>query len=256
MTFRVVLDGPLPGPENMARDVEILEATVADGIGRARIYRWDGPWVSLGRNQRPEKALVTPEHTAWVERPTGGKAVLHGHDLCVSLAVPVPERPDLHAIYREWTAPILRACAAGGLKLSLGGQATTTQAEDCFAETGRFDLVDSGGVKRAGCAMRVTRGAALLQTSIPYTPSEFDANALIVGGVPAPDPDWRYEALPNALTASLRDAGHVVKTERGRALPASLWKAAFLWNAVDPAGVNESPDLWEWYDRQIVAHRT
>ena len=72
----------------MARDAELLERAER-GESAARVYSWDGAWVSLGRFQRPEKALLRSEEIDWVMRPTGGKAVLHGHDVTVGIALPL-----------------------------------------------------------------------------------------------------------------------------------------------------------------------
>src|SRR5205085_6034945 len=108
MTFEV--DGRLEGHTNMLRDRELLSRAEAGEAG-CRVYGWLGPWVSLGRFQSPERDLVQPEATNWVVRPTGGKAVLHGHDLTVGLAVPLSalglENRSLKAVYRAIVQPLI-----------------------------------------------------------------------------------------------------------------------------------------------------
>ena len=83
-SVRLELD--VPGQENMNRDVQLLDAAEKGNSG-ARVYTWSKLCVSLGRNQNPERALLNTKKIDWVMRPTGGKAVLHGHDLTVSLIV-------------------------------------------------------------------------------------------------------------------------------------------------------------------------
>src|SRR5690242_12058496 len=97
----------------MGRDIELLELAEKGQLG-CRVYSWDGVWVSLGRFQRPEEALIDPESTKWVTRPTGGRAVLHGHDVTVGLAVPLSilglqGTRSLKAVYRAVTEPLIGA---------------------------------------------------------------------------------------------------------------------------------------------------
>ena len=157
------------GPTNMARDAALLES------GGWRVYGWDGPWVSLGRFQTPERALA-PGWDRWCVRPTGGRAVLHGHD--VTLAYALAHDGDgraLKALYRRLIAPLVEALNDCGLSCRL---AETTryvgrgrESEDCFAFRSPNDVVcPDTGLKVCGCALRVTERAALLQASVPAGP--------------------------------------------------------------------------------------
>jgi lipoate-protein ligase A len=165
----------LDGNINMARDLALLRAA-EEGRTGCRVYAWDGPWVSLGRFQSPERDLVDPSGTNWVVRPTGGKAVLHGHDVTVGLAVPLSiievDHRSLKAIYRAAVAPIvsaLRACGvpailADATQFSSRGRPTS----DCFAFSSPNDIVDeNSGLKVCGCALRLTDSAVLVQASMP-----------------------------------------------------------------------------------------
>jgi lipoate-protein ligase A len=122
------------GPHNMAQDEELLNRA-EQGVAGWRVYGWDGPWVSLGRFQIPQEALVDPEAVPWVMRPTGGLAVLHGHDVTVGLAAPLAQltgwadseieaQPDfgrsLKTVYRLAISPILQALRACGVPVVLG----------------------------------------------------------------------------------------------------------------------------------------
>ncbi len=91
--WRLILDPPLPGKSNMDRDIEIMEE-VATGEcpPTLRLYRWSPPAVSLGYFQ-DESEIVDMDacRKAGVEvvrRPTGGRAVLHHHELTYSIIVP------------------------------------------------------------------------------------------------------------------------------------------------------------------------
>ena len=77
LIWRVLNDPPLPGYRNMARDHALTE-TLKGGEGVLRLYRWDPPTISFGRNE-PSRGLFLEEKAReegveFVRRPTGGRA--------------------------------------------------------------------------------------------------------------------------------------------------------------------------------------
>jgi lipoate-protein ligase A len=78
----------LTGKENMARD----EALLAEGTPALRFYRWSPPCVSLGYFQNAAADIdldyLTREGIDLVRRPTGGRAVLHEHELTYAVVLP------------------------------------------------------------------------------------------------------------------------------------------------------------------------
>lgn len=89
--WRVMIDEPLPGLDNMARDAALLECAEqnAKPVTVLRFYRWIIPTLSLGNKQDPEKAadldFCRRNGLDLVRRPTGGAAVLHHLELTYSL---------------------------------------------------------------------------------------------------------------------------------------------------------------------------
>lgn len=159
----------------MSRDLDLLRSAETGEAG-CRVYAWDGPWVSLGRFQSPERDLVDPANTSWVSRPTGGKAVLHGHDVTVGLAIPLAllglEKGALKLAYRAVVDPLVAGLRACGVAARLAedtswcGQGKKTA--DCFAFSSPNDVVDEiTGAKVCGCALRLTDAAVLVQASLP-----------------------------------------------------------------------------------------
>lgn len=208
---RVVLDGPGNGPENMARDLAMLRA----GTG-CRVYSWDGIWVSLGRFQSPERDLVDSAQTRWVRRPTGGKAVLHGHDLTVSLSISLPRKGaacgrSIRSIYTLLTNPVIAALRVCGLPAIVAGTPSAIGGplgSDCFATASPYDVLhEDTGVKVCGCALRIAEASALLQASIPYQAPRVDPSSLIVGAAPARPAAWNHEGLADALQGELTRNG-------------------------------------------------
>ncbi len=91
--WRLILDPPMTGKDNMDKDLEIMEEVSAGECPPTlRLYRWSPPAVSLGYFQ-DEYEVVNMDvcRAAGVEvvrRPTGGRAVLHHHELTYSIIVP------------------------------------------------------------------------------------------------------------------------------------------------------------------------
>ena len=106
----------------MAADVGLLEDAEL-GNAQARIYTWDGVWVTLGRNQKPSDALLDLS-VPYIIRPTGGAAVLHGHDLTIGIAMPLAELGctprEVKRAYLGLVSPILVALNEAGVPAVLG----------------------------------------------------------------------------------------------------------------------------------------
>ncbi|HEY3783635.1 MAG TPA: hypothetical protein VGL56_21330 [Fimbriimonadaceae bacterium] len=159
-------------------DVALLESAER-GVPGWRVYGWDGPWISLGKQQVASRDLLNPDLVPWVMRPTGGLAVLHGHDVTVGLALPlssISSMEDLsrsvRRVYRFLAAPLVAALHECGLDVCLGENSgfagTGVKSADCFAKVSPNDIVyRSSGLKACGCALRLTSSAVLLQASIP-----------------------------------------------------------------------------------------
>jgi lipoate-protein ligase A len=87
--LRLLNDGVCPPEATMAGDVALLEAFLRGEIPPTlRVYQWASPALTYGVNQQLPPRLVDACAALGIpmlRRPTGGKAVLHGHDLTVGL---------------------------------------------------------------------------------------------------------------------------------------------------------------------------
>ena len=193
------------GPTHMARDAALLQAAERGEAGW-RVYRWDGPWVSLGRFQTPERALA-PGWERWCRRPTGGRAVLHGHDVTFALALPHEgDARQVKALYRRLIAPLVLALNDCGLPSRL---AETTryagrgrESEDCFAFRSPNDVVcPDTGEKLCGCALRIGVRGALLQASVPCDPPQIDG--IILGAPLRATREWAHGAFEDAIRRAM-----------------------------------------------------
>ncbi|MEI7577373.1 MAG: hypothetical protein WCK51_10800 [Armatimonadota bacterium] len=189
--MKVYIDPDRTAATQMARDHELFEGALR-GEPSARIYEWDQTWVTLGRFQKPEETLVNASVDNWTIRETGGAAVLHGHDLTVGVSVPLIGSVGVRAVYRKMVYPLVLALQDLGFDAALGadaGFAERSTGPYCFLGKSENDIVSvSTGQKLCGCALRVNRGAALLQASIPIRRPTIPAIELIRS---AEDDSWR-----------------------------------------------------------------
>ncbi len=91
--WRLILDPPLPGKDNMEKDLELMEeVSTGECPPTLRLYRWSPPAVSLGyfqdENEVVDLKACSELGVDVVRRPTGGRAVLHHHELTYSIIVP------------------------------------------------------------------------------------------------------------------------------------------------------------------------
>ncbi|MFQ5846802.1 MAG: biotin/lipoate A/B protein ligase family protein [Candidatus Methylomirabilales bacterium] len=167
--WRFIPDGPRDGPTNMAID-EVLALGCARGWSppTLRVYRWALPTVSLGYSQpvRGEVDLSTCRQRGIVvvRRLTGGRALLHEHELTYSLALPIAggSRGVLQD-YRWISHCLLLALKRLGVTAHLSrGDRTPGDARGlCFLSAGRYELTVDGRKLIGSAQWRFNR--ALLQ---------------------------------------------------------------------------------------------
>jgi lipoyl(octanoyl) transferase len=180
-TWRLILDPPQDGFENMARDEALLEACRRDGENSGaypvlRVYGWNVPTLSLGRFQDALRSVdqgFCREHgIPVVRRPTGGAAVLHDREVTYCLVGPTGKAPFCGSIldsYREIAAGIVEGLSLLGLVPDLGcktqASVASTAPSQCFARAGSYEVTFTGK-KVVGSAQVRRKGAALQHGSI------------------------------------------------------------------------------------------
>ncbi len=156
------------GPENMAVDVALLER--ADRMGEAflRLYRFDPPCLSLGRNEAAggyDRAAIARRGVHVVRRPTGGGAVWHEHELTYAVAAPIVTFGSVRQAYRAIHHRLLTALRFLGADVALAPDRPTARPpvrpSACFSQpVGGEVLVRTR--KLVGSA-QMRRGGAFLQ---------------------------------------------------------------------------------------------
>lgn len=163
----------LRAAENMAVDEAVFRLNRREGLPPTlRFFGWKPPAVSLGYFQKTfreiDVAACRQAGIDVVRRPTGGKAVLHEHELTYSL-VAAADHPlftlDIIGTYRAVSACIVEALRRLGLAPEIafeGRSAAGTPLEGyCFAAPSRYEIL-VGGRKICGSA-QVRAGGSFLQ---------------------------------------------------------------------------------------------
>jgi lipoate-protein ligase A len=155
------------GPDNMALDQALLEEADASGAAFLRLYRWNPPCLSFGRNEpalaRYDRNLIAARGLAVVRRPTGGRAVWHEHEVTYAVAAPIEAFGSLTQSYCDIHGRLARALGTLGLdaRLAPAGPSAPLGAGACFAASAGGEVL-VGGRKVVGSA-QVRRGTAFLQ---------------------------------------------------------------------------------------------
>jgi lipoate-protein ligase A len=176
--IRLLIDPPLGGPTNMARDEALLQRVACrDVASTMRLYQWDPSTLSLGYFQPYADVLTQPptiQAMPVVRRLTGGGAIIHENELTYSLTLP-NDHPLLadgpvrlyelvHDAAIEMLAAAGIAAQRAGCNEPSGGNAQRGPFL-CFQRRHNLDVV-VGHRKILGSAQRRTTGAVLQHGSL------------------------------------------------------------------------------------------
>jgi lipoate-protein ligase A len=192
LTWRLLLDPPLGGAENMARDEALMARARRTGEHVLRVYGWSTPTLSLGRNQRARGVYLTDElerrGIGVVRRPTGGRALLHHREITYSVTAPCADDLGLSAEYGQINLLLGSALEALGVRVAIASPDTRSAppgASPCFAEPARGELVLDGR-KLVGSAQWRHDGALLQHGSILVDDDQATIPSLMRDPAPIP----------------------------------------------------------------------
>lgn len=249
-TWRLIHDEAGDAAWNMAVDEAILECVIAgEQSPTLRFYRWAKPSVSLGRFQQKERVLnlhlCRARGIQLVRRLTGGKAVLHGHDLTLCIVAPLHCFAPAHCVL-EVHLRLVHALAKGFRLLGIDtrpvsradARALRGAHAGCFEHALPGDLITPEGVKLVGGAQYRRADTVMEQMSIPVEPlPEVLRGCLQPWNEPAPSPlrGVSQEELAGALAEGF-DAEFGIQ-----------WKEASLSDA-EIARAQELREKYLWGD--------
>lgn len=178
--WRLIMESrPRTGAENMAVDEAILTTHGEGGTPPTlRFYTWDRPAVSLGYFQdaarEVDREACREAGVSVVRRQTGGRAVLHEHEVTYSVVVSSDLLPgSVVETYRRLAEGLVLGLRELGYAAELAPEKTGPagpggpggRAGACFEVPSSYEIV-VGGRKVVGSAQTRGRGAILQHGSI------------------------------------------------------------------------------------------
>ncbi len=155
----------------MATDLALLRRASASGRAVLRLYAWERPTVSFGRHETVNGAwdltAIGAANMHAVRRPTGGRALLHAHDITFSVTLPLGAKVAWREVYDAVNARLLEALQRLGAPVSLshGTPTPTPNGALCFAAPSEGEIM-LGNEKVAGSAVWRAHGGYLQHGSI------------------------------------------------------------------------------------------
>jgi lipoate-protein ligase A len=143
----------------MAADEALLDRVVRSGGAFLRLYQWNPPTLSIGRNQQADFHGVPI-----VRRPTGGQAVWHEHEVTYAVAAPISVFGSLRDAYCDIHERLARALRSLGVEAVLADRPTVRASDrptSCFSSSVGGEILHRGR-KLVGSA-QIRRGDAFLQ---------------------------------------------------------------------------------------------
>ncbi len=176
----------------MDRDLALFqELEEGRGLPTLRLYAWN-PWtVSLGRHQKPDKALdlaaMESRSIPWVMRPTGGRAVYHAQEMTYSVTAHTKGSfaATLVGTHRSIAGALLRFYRGLGVDAHLtrpapSGDLDPRSPAPCFVAPGLAEI-EYEGRKLAGSAQLRGQRAFLQHGSMPLGLAHLDLADFLPG---------------------------------------------------------------------------
>ena len=217
--WRLLETGPGDGCTNMAVDEALLEVYAAGAASPTlRFYTWSPPAVSLGYGQATEADIDLAQCQALgidvVRRTTGGRAVLHDHEVTYSVVIREDDpraAAGILASYLTISRALIRGLSHLGISaelLPLRGAASRSReavSPICFATPSSYEVAVAGR-KIIGSAQRRAHGVIMQHGSIPMS-LDLDKLSAVLGS-----PNSAHRARPMAVDyqtrmTSLQEAG-------------------------------------------------
>jgi lipoate-protein ligase A len=194
MHWMLLLTPPLAGAENMALDEALLERARKTGQAVFRVYTWAQPTLSFGRNQTTRGAYdpkrAQDRGVAVVRRPTGGRSLLHHHEITYSVTAPLDSGGSLRESYARINRLLVDGLERLGVAVDVASpreRSLPPSASPCFERPAAGELVVDSR-KLVGSAQWRDEGAMLQHGSILIEDDQSLVAALADRAVPTAAP--------------------------------------------------------------------
>ncbi len=162
---------PASALANMATDLALLRRAAAAGRATLRLYAWEQPTVSFGRHEAVrgvwDAQAMGAAGLQVIRRPTGGRALLHAHEVTYSVTLPVSADVPWRDVYDTVNRLLLQALHSLGAPVYQSSHKSTVLPNGalCFSDPSEGELM-LGDQKIAGSAVWRANGAYLQHGSI------------------------------------------------------------------------------------------
>lgn len=169
--------GVSSGLKNMEQDNDLLEYAISKNINYPifRLYGWNPPCISLGRNQDDsfiDRDFLNKNNIDIVRRLTGGRALLHDDEITYSYICPVSylkHGEHIVSSYKEISQILIDKFKLINIELSFGdSKPVKTGFDYCMLISTGADLCYKGK-KLIGSAQYRKKGYILQHGSILYS---------------------------------------------------------------------------------------
>ncbi len=208
MKTLAIRDSLQSGFVNMAVDLCSMKL-VESGKARAifRTYMWAPHCLSIGRFQKPEEEVdvqrLLQDGYHIVRRPTGGRAVWHGHELTYSL-VAREDHPLVSGSISQSLEKVAHLLTEGLRRSGIPAILNSSSRElvssgrefnPCFTSHGRSEIMTTDGRKLVGSAQARSHGVFIEHGSIIFT----NQQAMVVEYLPEAVSSTRKENMRKLL---------------------------------------------------------
>ena len=235
--WRLLVHTDMPGDFHMALDEVLLESVIAGGAPVVRLYTWQPATLSIGVNQAVgeiDREEIERRGFGLVRRLTGGRAVLHQHELTYSVIARENDPRVSGGViesYRKISAALVEGLRLLGLDVGLAepnkalyramaASRRQTEADDslessngavCFDVASAYEIT-AGGKKLVGSA-QARRGGVILQHGSILLDIDWDAWVSVFAYASDAGKERAYTKLPTRMTSLRHELRRVVYFE-------------------------------------------
>ena len=183
----ITTSDPAGGALNFARDDALLATARETGDYAARVYAWNHPTISFGRNERTSgwysRERVADAQLGVARRRTGGRALLHFSELTYAIAGPADPADTVTSTYMQLSDVLVNALQVLGVpaEMSSGSREENAEGAPCFATVTRGEIVASERKLLASAQWRGD-GTFLQHGSIMITDKQFMLRSALEDG--------------------------------------------------------------------------
>lgn len=253
MRWHFLLTPPADGASNMALDEALMRRAARTGDAVFRVYSWSRPTLSLGRHQRArgcyDERAARELGVAFVRRPTGGRALLHDHEVTYSVTMPVVDTGGARAAYDFINEVLIAALARFGVsaRKATGTQSIAPGLRPCFDAPAEHEIAVAGR-KLVGSAQWRHAGALLQQGSILVRDDQSIIARLVTATPPGATPAAATLADALGWEPSIEQVAEPIREMLTKATGAEVDTLGETDLAADAAILRRTyeDDAWTW----------